>query len=84
MTRNVTYDTLETRDTLLKGVARMNTIPDKKFKHFAGLLEDILMTVTYAEADDLKDVWNTLGNDMKSACPDECQYGDSERCGNES
>ncbi len=84
LTRIVTYVTLETRDTLLKGEATMKTVFDKKAKNLADRLEDIFMTVVYAEAADLKDLQSALKNDMELAHPDECQYGDNELCYNES
>ncbi len=62
----------------------MKTVFDKKTGNLAGRLEDIFMTVVYAEAADLKDLQSALNYDMELAQPDECQYGDNELCFNES
>lgn len=55
-----------------------------KVKEVSNWLEDIFMTVTYAEAYALTDLWTAFNYGTESAHPDECQYGDNELCSNES
>jgi hypothetical protein len=62
----------------------MKTNFDKKAKSLTERIEDIFMAVTYAEADDLKDLRKSLKYDMGLVHPQECQYGDNELCYHES
>ncbi|MEW6599531.1 MAG: hypothetical protein AB1499_01035 [Nitrospirota bacterium] len=59
----------------------MNTVTDKKFKHFAELLEDVFMTVTFAEADDLADLRKTSDKTGESDRLKGGRYGDGGLCG---